>query len=74
MAARIDKRGINVVFQENATEGEIRQLLQGIGGSVGSGPSREGRYVIEVDGKSDLPSILGKLQHSPIIVFAEVVQ
>lgn len=74
MAAKVDKRGINVVFQESATEGEIRQLLQGIGGSVGSGPSREGRYVVEVEAKSDLVMIVGKLQQSPIIAFAEVVQ
>jgi hypothetical protein len=67
-------RGVNVVFQATATEGEIRSLLYAIGGSVSSGPSQEGRYVISITAQGDLEAIVKRMRQSPIVNFAEPVR
>jgi anti-sigma-K factor RskA len=67
-------RGVNVVFHTTATEGEIRSLLHALGGSVSSGPSQEGRYVISFTAQGDLEVIMKKMRQSPIVAFAEPVR
>lgn len=74
MAATMEKQRINVVFRESATEVEIRHLLHAIGGSVLSGPSREGRYVIALEKRDNLDLFLNTLRRSQVVAFAEPVQ
>ncbi len=71
--ASIEKIGINVVFRPNAPESDIRSLLLGIQGSVSSGPSREGRYVVGISNRSDLDKAVRALKQSEIVLFAEPV-
>lgn len=73
VAANAEKIGINVVFRPNAPESDIRSLLHGIQGSVSSGPSREGRYVVSIGSRSDLDKAVRTLKQSEIVLFAEPV-
>ena len=43
---------INVVFQEQATESEIRELLLKINGRIVDGPNRSGLYIIGLKSRS----------------------
>lgn len=72
-AANAEKIGINVVFRPNAPESDIRSLLLGIQGSVSSGPSREGRYVVSIGSRSNLDNAVRTLKQSEIVLFAEPV-
>ncbi|MDK9706421.1 MAG: hypothetical protein OEL83_05165 [Desulforhopalus sp.] len=74
MAATAGKAGINVVFQPNALESDIRNLLHGIRGSVRSGPSREGRYVVGISDPGDLDKTVQVLKQSNIVLFVEAVR
>jgi hypothetical protein len=74
VAAGATERGVNVVFHTTATEGEIRSLLHAFSGSVSSGPSQEGRYVITFKAQGDLEVIIQKIRQSPIVAFAEPVR
>lgn len=62
---------INVVFQPKAMESDIRELLYSVQGSVTSGPSKGGRYVISFAKDSDLQKTLETLQQAEIVLFAE---
>lgn len=73
VAANADKISINVVFQPKAMESDIRSLLHSIEGSVSSGPSSEGRYVVTVSGQNDLEKIMQTLKQSESVLFAEPV-
>ncbi|MFH0781793.1 MAG: hypothetical protein V2B20_07530 [Pseudomonadota bacterium] len=73
VATNVEKALINVVFRSNAMESDIRNLLHGIHGSVTSGPSMEGRYVISISNQSDLDKVVWTLKQSEIVVFAEPV-
>ena len=73
VATIAEKIGINVVFRPNAPESDIRSLLHTIQGSISSGPSREGRYVVSIGNRSDLDTAVQTLKHSEIVVFAEPV-
>jgi len=74
VAAGMAEKGVNVVFQATATEGEIRTLLHALGGSVSSGPSQEGRYVISFEAQGDLETIMQEIRQAPIVSFAEPVR
>ena len=74
MATTAEKAGINVVFQPNALESDIRNLLHGIQGSVSSGPSREGRYVVRIGNPGDLDRTVQALKQSEIVLFVEAVR
>jgi len=73
VAANAEKIGINVVFRPNALESDIRSLLHTIQGSVGSGPSREGHYVVSISNRSDLDRAVQTLKESEIVLFAEPI-
>lgn len=67
---------IMVQFNENATEKEITQTLQGIHGKIVEGPSAEGAYTIQLDLSADnaagLDQALQTLRQKPRVVrFAE---
>jgi hypothetical protein len=64
---------INVVFNKDAKEIEIRSLLQELGATIIGGPSAEGLYVLAVKKTSDSDSRLRQLQASPIVRLARKV-
>jgi anti-sigma-K factor RskA len=72
-ATNVERIGINVIFQANAPEAEIRNLLHTIQGSISSGPSSEGRYVVSINNQSDLDKAVKTLKQSKIVSFAEPV-
>jgi hypothetical protein len=73
VAANTEKIDINVVFRPNAPESDIRSLLHTIQGSISSGPSREGRYVVSISSRNDLDKAVRTLKQSENVVFAEPV-
>lgn len=74
VAADDEMSRINVVFRPESTESDIRSLLHTIQGSVSSGPSREGRYVVSIGSPSDLDTVVRTLQESTIVLFADPVR
>lgn len=70
-AADAERAGINVVFRPDAAEADIRSLLQAVQGSISSGPSREGRYMVSILEKSELEQAVRTLKQSNIVLFAE---
>ena len=68
-----EKIGINVVFQPNALESDIRSLLHKIQGSISNGPSTEGRYLVSINNQTDLDKTMQTLKQSKIVLFAEPV-
>lgn len=71
VAVTAEKTSINVVFRPNAVESDIRSLLHTIQGSVSSGPSKEGRYVVSISSQSELEKAMLTLKQSQIVLFAE---
>ena len=61
----------NIVFQKSAQEKEIRELLLSIGGSITSGPSVQGLYVIALSTNAPIPKVTEILTGSNIIVFSK---
>lgn len=62
---------IHIVFRENATEAEIRNLLLQVHARIISGPSRSGLYLIEIPSGEDADKRLGILQNAVIVEIAE---
>ncbi len=75
-AAQPAQARLTVAFQEQATEAEIRDLLQRVKGTIVEGPSALGLYTIAVAGHEDperrLEMALQELQRqSRVVKFAE---
>lgn len=62
---------INVVFDKESREKEIREILNSIGASIISGPLPEGLYIIELKDERDTEAVLKTLRSSRIVRFAE---
>ena len=62
---------INIVFDEEAREREIRSVLNRIGAVIVSGPSAEGVYVIAVNKDKDTDDILVELRRFDSVRFAD---
>lgn len=62
---------INVVFEEEAREKEIRDVLNKIGADVIGGPSAEGLYVIQIKDRQDIEVALKVLRDLDIVKFAD---
>jgi hypothetical protein len=62
---------INVIFQDQATESEIRKLLLKINGGIVEGPSRSGLYRIGLKSRSEADSALEALRNSTFVAMAE---
>ena len=61
----------NIVFQKSAQEEEIRKLLLGIGGSITSGPSVQGLYVVALPADVSIPNVVKILNDSTIVTFSK---
>jgi len=63
---------ISVIFNENATEAEIRQTLNEINGSIVEGPTAQGRYTVQLtiplEQTAELDKIMRTLQEKKRIV------
>ena len=66
------KAKLSVIFNENATEGGIRQTLEEIHGSIIEGPTAQGRYTIQLaislEQTAELDKIVRALQEKKDIV------
>lgn len=62
---------INVVFNEEVTEAEIRELLMEIGGRIVDGPHRSGLYIVGLRSYPEADSALEVLKSSAIVKMAE---
>lgn len=63
---------INVVFADNATQKEIRELLAGIDAQIANGPTAIGLYTIYVKGdQTDTKNVIDRLKKSTLILLAE---
>jgi anti-sigma factor RsiW len=64
---------LRVVFDEDAREIEIRELLHQLGGQIVKGPSPRGVYTLEAE-TSDPAFALNELRSKPIVSFAEWIR
>jgi anti-sigma factor RsiW len=63
---------LRLVFDEQATEGEIRQLLLSVRGEITGGPSPFGTYTVAVPATGDaLATVLHHLRGAPVVELAE---
>lgn len=63
---------INVVFADNATQKEIRELLVSFDAQIANGPTSVGLYTIYVKGdQSNAEDVVDKLKKSKLILLAE---
>jgi hypothetical protein len=71
-APRGDAARVRVLFKENATEKEIREILLRVQGEIVGGPSAFGAYTIEVPTGGETPgALLAHLRSQPQVRFAE---
>lgn len=61
---------INIVFDEDAKEKEIREILNRTGATVIGGPSEEGLYIIQIKDQ-DIETKLTVLRNTRIVRFVE---
>jgi anti-sigma factor RsiW len=65
---------LRLVFDERATEGEIRQLLLSVRGEITGGPSPFGAYTVAVPATGDsLATVLHHLRGASVVELAEPV-
>lgn len=62
---------LNVVFDENAIEKEIRALLVETGVTIVGGPSVEGLYILAVPGERPVADVSRVLSRSKLVIFVE---
>lgn len=67
------RQRVKLVFDDNATAGAIRALLQAVGGQIVTGPSPVGVYVAEI-GDDMATSTVQILRASPAVRLAEPVK
>ncbi len=61
---------LNVVFDERASEADIRNLLVGLGAEIVGGPEPNGLYIIKIPiSKSELEKVKNKLDQTKIVKF-----
>lgn len=62
---------INIVFDKESREQEIREVLNKVGAVIIWGPSPEALYTIEIKEKQDVEKVLEVLRKTEIVRFAE---
>ena len=65
-----DSGMINVVFKEDAKEKDMRRLIEGVNGSIISGPTPDGLYIIKIKNINDIEIVLTGLKNSDIVRLA----
>ncbi|WP_455207282.1 RNA polymerase sigma factor [Kaarinaea lacus] len=64
---------LNVIFQDNATNQQIRDLLLALQAEVHSGPTEIGLYTISVEGNEQrVQEVLSTLRSSGVVVLADL--
>ena len=67
-----DVATINVVFADNATQKDIRDLLGSVDAQIANGPTSIGLYTIYVKGnQNDAKNVINRLKKSTLILLAE---
>lgn len=68
----IDYKSVNVVFADNATQKQIRNLLVSLNAQITNGPTATGMYTLFVPGsKNKARSVITTLKKSKFILLAE---
>ncbi|MFB3884117.1 MAG: anti-sigma factor [Thermodesulfobacteriota bacterium] len=62
---------VNIIFDQDSREEEIRGVLNKAGGVIIRGPSPEGLYLIEIKERKDVEEVLRDLSKTKIVRFAE---
>lgn len=62
---------INVIFDKESREQQIREVLNRVGATIVMGPSLDGLYIIEVKENEDAEKVLKKLKKTGFVKFAE---
>lgn len=62
---------VNIIFDKDSREQEIRDVLNKVGAMIIRGPSPEGLYIIEIKERKDVEEVLGVLRKTEIVRFAE---
>ncbi len=65
------KTTLQLVFDEQTTEKEIRYVVQTLGGEITGGPSAEGVYKVGIEKDKDVDSIILTLRSKPNVLFIE---
>jgi len=68
---REDRIRINIVFNEEATEKEIRKILNGAEAMIVNGPTQEGLYTLEAKKDRDIDQLLKDLNKNKTVIFIE---
>ena len=62
---------MNVVFQDTATEKEIRELLTSVSAKIVDGPGASGLYVLAIDDPKNITAVMGTLEAANIVKFIQ---
>jgi hypothetical protein len=62
---------INVLFEEDAREREVRDLIRKAKANIVSGPTLDGLYVLEIKNNREIDTVIDNLTSSEIVKFAE---
>lgn len=62
---------VNIIFDKESREKEIREVLSKVGAIIIWGPSPEALYTIEIKEKQDVEKVLEVLRKTEIVRFAE---
>jgi hypothetical protein len=65
------RAALNVVFDQNAVEGDIRALLVETGVTIVGGPSVEGLYILAVPEERPVADVSRVLSRSKLVLFVE---
>jgi anti-sigma factor RsiW len=65
------RQELNVVFDEDAVEKDIRALMVRAGATIVGGPSTGGLYIIAIAGDQDAEAVSAVLRNSGIVSFVE---
>ncbi len=62
---------LQLVFDDQTTQKEIREVIEALGGQITAGPSSEGMYQVGIDKSEDIDSIVLTLRSRPNVLFLE---
>ncbi len=62
---------VNIIFDKESREKEIREVLNKVGAMIIRGPSPEGLYIVEMKERKDIEEVLAGLRKTKVVRFAE---